>query len=221
MQISPDKGCTSPLSSGHSKPSSGRATSSVTRPPLRGCSTPSTVSGRSAAALTRATPGSASIGVSRRTTQSGSNGSRSASRSTRTSPRAAATPPQPAAPLPEDGQPGSRSAAYTTRAPAAAATSAVASVEPESTTTTSSTSPFATSTSTTQPTTAPTVSSSSSAGTTTDTVVEPLYSSNSFSDGNGGPHVRRRSHSATVACIRPPRRSAPRYLRRTPDHEEV
>ena len=130
MQTSPASGCTRPPSSGHSSPSRGRATSSVTRPPLRGWRTPSTVSGRSAAALTSATAGSWRTGASSRTTHSGSNGSRSASSRTRTSPCATAAPRHTAAPSPAVGQPGSTSAELATRAPAALATAAVSSVDP-------------------------------------------------------------------------------------------
>ena len=64
---SPASGCTSQLSSGHSSAISGRATSSVTRPPSQARSPAAVVAGAAVrrSPLTRATPSSASSGPSR------------------------------------------------------------------------------------------------------------------------------------------------------------
>ncbi len=157
---------------------SGRAISSVTRPP---CPAPrpapgasnSAPSGRSYIAFTKSTSGSVSSGPTIPATKSAENSFRSASTNATTSPPVTRSERHRTSPLPGTGvRRGRISSRWTTLAPAAAATSAVRSRDPESITRSSSTS-GASSTSSRRitETISPTVSSSSSAGSTTLTEV--------------------------------------------------
>ncbi|MGC0410415.1 cobalamin biosynthesis Mg chelatase CobN [Streptomyces sp. SAI-163] len=145
--------------------SSGRAISSVTRPPCPAAEP----SGRSYMALTRCTSGSVSSGPTIPETKSAENSRRSASTKQTMSPPVTRSERHSTSPLPGTaGMRGRIVSRCTTRAPAAAATSAVRSLDPESTTTTSSTSGTrSTSSRRITATMSPTVASSSRAGSTT------------------------------------------------------
>ena len=168
---SPPSGWMNPVNAGQWVASSGRATSSVTRPPPAGRTVRPSSRGRSKAPLQNTTPGSVSSGPSSPTAKSVSNSRRSESRNTTMSPSVAANDFHSASPLPGTSPRAGRiSPCATTRAPAPAATAAVESVEWESTTTSSSINgtPI-TSSVRSASTISPTVVSSFRAGSTTET----------------------------------------------------
>ena len=102
----------------------GAATSSVTRPPPAGTPAAAGPSGRSYIALTSCTPGSVSSGPTMPETKSAEKSRRSASTKATMSPLVASSERQSTSPLPgRAGRRGSTSSRWTTRAPAAAATS--------------------------------------------------------------------------------------------------
>ena len=116
--------------------------SSVTRPPSCGSSTPPRARGRSKAPLTRARPGSRRSGPMRPCRWRGSGSAVSPSRKQTISASVTASERHMASPLPSAGPASaSTSSCWTTRAPAAPATSAVPSLEAASMTTISSMSP--------------------------------------------------------------------------------
>src|SRR4051812_30597181 len=96
---SPLNGCTKPASSGQCRASSGRATSSVTRPPPADTSTSPACSGRSYVAFTNCTDGSVSNGPSGPVTNADEKSRRSLSTNTTTSPVVAASDRQSTSPL--------------------------------------------------------------------------------------------------------------------------
>ena len=169
---SPPSGCTNPASSGQCRFRIGRATSSVTRPPPAGSIAAPATSGRSYIAFTRCTVGSHSSGPSTPVTTFDENSRRSASMKQTRSPVVTAKDRHRTSPLPgTDGISGRISSRWRTFAPAAAAVSAVRSVEPESTTNSSSTRGDDSIRSRRMASTiAPTVSCSFSAGSTTVTL---------------------------------------------------
>ena len=196
----------------------GRATSSVTLPPPAGSTRRPLSKVRSYTALTSCTVGSVSSGPSKPVTYDASNSWRSASMNTRTSPLVAARDRHITSPLPgRDGTLRSTSSRCTTRAPAALATSAVRSVDPESMTTTSSTSQCGRraerdeppSSMTMDETIAPIVDSSSSAGRTTLTVNPPLRTNNSSTGQSAERELPCSSQRSTVSLTGPPQIGSP------------
>src|SRR3954470_2934733 len=157
---------------------SGRATSSVTRPPPATTTDSPDCSGRSYVAFTNCTDASVNNGPNNPVTNVVEKSRRSESTNTTTSDDVAASERHNTSPLPSYGANcGSTSARCTTRAPAAAATEAVASLDPLSITTNSSTSGWrCTRSRQMRSTIRPTVASSLSAGRTTATDCEPLAS---------------------------------------------
>ena len=169
---SPANGWTTPASSGHHRSSTGRATSSVTRPPSVVGGLPSASMTRSYHPLASWVRGSAVRAPTSPVTKWGPHDVRSASTKARWSPVVTKSDFHSASPLPGwVPRCDAISAERWTVAPASAATCAVASVESESMTTSSETSGTASTRSRRRTeTTSPTVAASLRAGMTTLTV---------------------------------------------------
>ena len=194
---SPASGCAKPDSRGSIRRMSGRATSSVTRPPPI-ARAPSPLHGRSSEPLTNASSGSRRSGPIRPATMVGSKSTTSASRNTPTSPLMCANPARSASPLPP-----SRPCASTrcTTAPASSAREPVPSPDRESTTSTSSTSPTCSMSSRRSAVTiVPIVADSSRAGSTTLTR-SVRASARAAASSSAAREVRRRNQSAASDLV--------------------